>query len=126
MESKDARNRRMRALRSSPDYHRSDTELYSHLKTKARLKGREMTLTFEQFQFLRGRSCAYCGSELPRSGHGIDRMNNELDYTWENSVPCCGECNKMKGRYMTHAEMKAAMNLRLPVERKYFINQLPL
>jgi hypothetical protein len=28
--------------------------------------------------------------------NGIDRQNNELGYTIENCVPCCGDCNEMK------------------------------
>jgi hypothetical protein len=29
--------------------------------------------------------------------NGIDRVNNEVGYLTNNSVPCCWECNQMKG-----------------------------
>jgi len=28
--------------------------------------------------------------------NGIDRLNNDIGYTLDNSVPCCGYCNRMK------------------------------
>jgi hypothetical protein len=56
----------------------------------------------------------------------MDRANNALGYTMKNCVACCTECNQMKGKHMTHAEMEAAMDIRLPVEAKMFINQLPI
>ena len=28
---------------------------------------------------------------------GIDRMDNDLGYTTENTVPCCTTCNMLKG-----------------------------
>lgn len=31
--------------------------------------------------------------------NGVDRLDNNLDYTDENSVPCCGWCNTMKREY---------------------------
>lgn len=35
--------------------------------------------------------------------NGVDRLDNNLDYTIENSVPCCGWCNTMKRE---HSEKK--------------------
>ena len=28
--------------------------------------------------------------------NGIDRVNSDLEYTKENCVPCCFDCNKLK------------------------------
>ena len=41
-----------------------------------------------------GKKCTYCGEVLQKIG--IDRADNELGYTIENSVPCCTICNLMK------------------------------
>lgn len=41
-------------------------------------------------------SCAYCGKT---PSWGIDRVDNTLGYTQENSVPCCAFCNHAKRDY---------------------------
>lgn len=51
--------------------------------------------------------CAYCGrppcNETKLKGtqniryNGVDRLNNTQGYVIENLVPCCKECNSMKG-----------------------------
>jgi hypothetical protein len=42
-------------------------------------------------------TCFYCG-EMDRNGfNGVDRVDNDIGYTHENSVPCCRDCNYMKG-----------------------------
>lgn len=37
--------------------------------------------------------CSYCGI---KEKLGIDRVDNSVGYTKENSVPCCKLCNFMK------------------------------
>jgi len=39
------------------------------------------------------KSCFYCG--IDKSG-GIDRLKNNIGYTFDNIVPCCAQCNYMK------------------------------
>jgi hypothetical protein len=50
-------------------------------------------------------NCHYCGREPETESYyrgfcvlynGIDRKDNKLGYTEENSVTCCSMCNKMK------------------------------
>jgi len=62
-------------------------------------------LTEEQFKEITSKNCYYCGispsniSKTPISIYnynGIDRKNNSLGYTIENSLPCCTLCNKSK------------------------------
>jgi hypothetical protein len=53
-------------------------------------------LSFEEFVVLFNGFCNYCGKENSR---GIDRIDNKIGYTKENSVPCCSVCNKMKIHY---------------------------
>jgi hypothetical protein len=54
------------------------------------------------------KNCFYCGkepSQVSKSPYnngdftynGIDRIDNNKDYTIENCVPCCGDCNHAKG-----------------------------
>lgn len=81
-------------------------------------------LTTKEFRDLISQNCYWCGEE-PRSynayyksdgsrikgvdvpeewakkqwilANGIDRINNDLGYIFQNCVPCCGPCNVMKG-----------------------------
>lgn len=38
--------------------------------------------------------CYYCGEEI--KAVGFDRLDNNVGYTEDNSVPCCIDCNFMK------------------------------
>lgn len=42
-------------------------------------------------------NCKYCGEIDKYDISGIDRVNNNLGYTQENTVSCCKICNFMKG-----------------------------
>lgn len=43
-------------------------------------------------------SCYYCGIEVnDQTINGIDRIINSVGYIRENCVPCCTECNYIKG-----------------------------
>lgn len=53
-------------------------------------------LNEQEYYTMKLQPCHYCGynkNEL----RGIDRKNSSKDYCSENCVPCCGECNIMKG-----------------------------
>lgn len=66
----------------------------------AQNKNRDYPLTREQFRSIFQGTCVYCG-EFP--AFGIDRRDNLLGYTLENSVSCCSICNYAK-RDMTVEE----------------------
>lgn len=45
------------------------------------------------------RPCVYCGFiNLSDKLNGIDRVDNEKDYTKDNCVSCCDSCNFGKGK----------------------------
>lgn len=80
---------------------------YRSLCSNAKSRGYSVNISFEQFLDLAEQDCYYCGDkprERPgvKSWHasaklnGIDRKNNMLGYTAENSVPCCQQCNWAK------------------------------
>ena len=77
---------------------------YRTLERGARVRGYKCDITFEQFMAICQEPCYYCG-EAPKerpSGlvkNGVDRFDNTKDYTAENSVPCCPECNTIKLDY---------------------------
>ena len=68
---------------------------YIHFKCNAKRKNRNIKfeLTKEQVQNLCESPCFYCRKNRCL---GIDRKDNNKDYTNDNCVPCCGFCNKMK------------------------------
>jgi len=80
--------------------------LYTY-KRNARVRGHKWALTKEHFIELTSSPCHYCGIEPKQeafpcgdtgtySYNGIDRIDNSMGYTVENSVPCCGICNRAK------------------------------
>jgi hypothetical protein len=67
---------------------------FSTYKCKAKNRKIQFCLSFEEFMVFWNQPCYYCG--LLISGIGIDRLDNALGYTVNNSVPCCWTCNAMK------------------------------
>lgn len=78
--------------------------LYTRLLLGAKSKGREVTLTYEEFvQFTKIKNCEYCNALVEWIPHGkkgirynLDRKNNNVGYTKENCVVCCADCNFFK------------------------------
>lgn len=68
--------------------------LYVYTRS-AKLNGVKWELICEQFEILVNDNCFYCGFYDKKMG--IDKKNPMGDYTEKNSVPCCANCNYMKG-----------------------------
>jgi hypothetical protein len=70
-------------------------------KSRAEKKCLEFVLNIDEFNELTSKDCYICGKKTT-TGHrnGIDRFNNNLGYTIENSKPCCGGCNYLKRDYV--------------------------
>lgn len=96
---------------------------YILYRNEARKRGLPFELTEAQFLVLAKQSCHYCGvapmqvhAPLNAKGrpnyhgefvyNGIDRVDNDLGYFWENCVPCCGVCNEAK-RGKPHSQFVA-------------------
>lgn len=47
-------------------------------------------------------NCVYCG----RVCYGLDRIDNNKGHTVSNVVPCCRECNVIRGAELSYTEMK--------------------
>lgn len=71
---------------------------YTHGADK---RGYKMELTEEEFTELIYKPCYYCSYYVEKSTIGVDRYDNNKDYTVENCVPCCKWCNRMKVNYDT-------------------------
>ncbi len=78
-------------------------------KKSAKKRGKVYDLSNEEYIEITSSNCIYCNTAPvfyaktnERSngaffGNGIDRLDNSLGYTRDNSVPCCFQCNKAKG-----------------------------
>ena len=56
-------------------------------------------------------TCYYCGSPMLSSGSGLDRLDNTLGYTVTNVVPCCSQCNLLRGQNLTPEETHLVVKL---------------
>lgn len=63
-------------------------------KKSAKDRGLSFEFIKEDFKKFIDNNCFYCGEKI--IGIGIDRRNNSIGYTKENSLSCCKMCNKMK------------------------------
>ena len=69
------------------------------------VRGLDFLLTFDEFLEMTQSPCFYCGdvpTQVKRTVfeeivlNGIDRVDNNLGYSKENTVSCCKPCNFMK------------------------------
>lgn len=75
-------------------YARTLSGRLSNYKNGAKQRNLLFELTKQQFANLTSAPCYYCGSELDYVG--IDRIDTNKGYIYNNVVPCCFICNKMK------------------------------
>lgn len=66
---------------------------YAQIKSGAKTRGIELTLTYEEFEPLWKQPCFYCDDEST----GLDRIDSDKGYVIDNVVPCCWFCNQSKG-----------------------------
>lgn len=89
--------------------HLAAKDKFSDYKVKAKQRGVEWNLSFEEFLSIVKQDCYYCGeapsnvNRLPKKDwaedfvySGIDRYNNDIGYEAGNVLPCCKYCNYMK------------------------------
>ena len=85
----------------------SFNEVFASYKKGAIARNYEFSLSKSEFLEIITKPCIYCGNCLTNkcshrktNGHfsytGIDRYDNNIGYTIENSVPCCKICNRIK------------------------------
>ena len=79
-------------------------------RSYAKHEGREWSISFEEYYQLLRQGCFYSGKSLSdETGIGLDRIDNSKGYTLDNVLPCCGECNSIRGNKLTVDEMQYAM-----------------
>lgn len=81
--------------------------LYCKYRTRSNSMGKSFDLDKDTFRVLTKSNCFYCGAEPNQQAkninrksvytyNGIDRLDNSLGYTIDNSVACCKWCNMAK------------------------------
>jgi hypothetical protein len=77
------------------------------LRNNAKVRGVIVSIDEDTFYSIASNPCTYCGTDpvekMPPKKwqksvflHGIDRVDNTLGYTKENSCSCCEQCNWAK------------------------------
>jgi hypothetical protein len=101
--SKDGCDRRCKQC--DKDRPRRHANPFYILRNNAKSRGKVFTLTMAEYQVLiESNACHYCGRGLPVSG-GLDRIDNSLGYEPGNVVPCCTDCNYIRGKILSYEEM---------------------
>lgn len=85
-----------KANKDKYQYHKQPKVRYATYKRGALRRGYVFELTLEEFNNLWNAPCSYCAE--PINGIGIDRINNSIGYTLNNTCACCTDCNMMKGK----------------------------
>ena len=82
------------------------SESYTHFIATNKVRGFESSLERIDFEVLLKTSCFYCGG-IPS---GLDRLDNKIGYHFDNCVPCCPVCNRIKADILNYEEMLVVAN----------------
>jgi 5-methylcytosine-specific restriction endonuclease McrA len=80
-------------------------------KWHGHVRGLKFGLSYDEFiKFTETSACHYCGDVIHwvdngRAPYNLDRKDNLKDYSTENCVVCCFECNATKGARFSYDEM---------------------
>ena len=108
---KDNKSHRAKSDRKN---HQSPSYRWLQLKRNGSSRGLDLSITRDQFEILSKKPCLYCLGLLDNDlgmGTHIDRLDNNLGYSYENSTSCCGFCNKIKQDLLTPEETKAVIKI---------------
>lgn len=84
------------------------------LLSNAKRRNMVVLLSKEQFEIIIKSQCYYCNGILDNDqgwGSHCDRLDNNIGYTHENTVSCCGFCNKIKQDLLSPCETKEVIFL---------------
>ena len=97
------------ARKIKPNQNSTYKVLVASVKSGARKRGYSYELSFDEFKEIVSRDCYWCGiappiknpkgermPTMPAPAHGIDRLDNNLGYVYNNCVASCQICNTAK------------------------------
>jgi len=76
----------------------SSGNYYTYISTSKR-KNNLFLITKEQFNNIIKNKCYLCNKTNKEQKIGIDRYDNNIEYTLDNCRPCCNYCNYIKKEY---------------------------
>lgn len=114
MENKEFAEKRKKTAKSWRERNRLKVMLNNYISIDEK-KGMTCTLTQSDLERITSMPCHYCGDT---NRIGIDRINNKMPHTAENSLPCCVECNVARSDHFTTEEMMIIGSAIREVKRK--------
>lgn len=101
-------------------YRRTDLGRFKKVFSAAKRAKILFSLNYEQYLEIISKSCYYCNGYFPRvvAGSGLDRIQPENGYCYENCLSCCDVCNTLKNSEFTVEETKAAIKAILKLRKK--------
>lgn len=80
-----------------------DSRYYLNYKNMANKRKKEFLLSELEFCNIVKNNCYLCGKHNSEfHNNGIDRIDNNIGYQYNNCKACCGTCNYMKKDYSIH------------------------
>jgi len=76
---------------------------HSNYRQQDKKRGWDNDLTIEYMRTVFPTKCSYCGVNVVC---GLDRIDNDKPHNIDNVVPCCKECNVVRGNRFSCEEMK--------------------
>lgn len=121
------KNNKTRIKEYSFQYARKDIGRFNSARTGAKARKISWDISFEEYCDLISDECFYCKGCFGNSknaGSGLDRVDNNIGYTYDNLVPCCKICNKLKNDFLSIEETLVAVDaiIKLRTEKQYDIN----
>jgi hypothetical protein len=75
----------------------NDVKFKTYDQYKSENYHKDFRLTPEEYYALRSGNCTYCQRETTKTHtNGIDRVDNDVGYVFDNCVTCCHDCNMLK------------------------------
>lgn len=69
---------------------------FKYLQRRAKKKGHEFNISFDEFMSLSNKPCHYCNE--PINSIQTNRRDKDIGYVIDNLVSCCQTCSLMKGK----------------------------
>ncbi len=98
---------------------RRPSERFKYARKAAYARGFTFSISIVEYCAIIAQPCTYCGGPLPEVGSGLDRIDPLEGYITGNVLPCCEDCNRIKGPYLTVEMMHSIRPIILAVKARY-------